>query len=255
MEESAFDRLVRIPAECQVNRLQLLVEALKKEYPELWYKAEAEGKLDSFMEWRLWYWGIDKSYWEEYKRSELMLSIDAKVEDVLQTACGWLNDYYRYEQRTSRSHVSGGELSKAILSVRSPGRVVRPLMKVQMYSLCGVLFCAGSAAWSLTRGRLFSASAFIVAATDLQTVAHNCFEDRYGYLYTHHLFGSVSRLCDTTYMSLKSIVGLSPLNRNPLWRLHDEINWDLLATDTLLRQMYRHVSTSTCYFLVLCSMN
>jgi hypothetical protein len=94
----------------------------------------------------------------------------------------------------------------------------------------------------LVRGRFGSAALLAAGAIDLQTISYNCYEKRYGELYLQQLSGDVNRFCDTGYAFTKSLLGLTPIESNPLLRLKNKINWDILLADTITKDSFEMVS-------------
>jgi hypothetical protein len=232
-----------ISEEWPALRLRELVEVLKTKKRDEWRQAEQQGRLSEFIKKHLWLWRIHESYWEVYHNYPLEFQFECNYERGLDKASKFLNE--TYQMRNQREQLPGRKdygVVWAILALRSPQVVTRRLKEVQIKCLSGAVLCMGLSARSLIGRRFGSAMLLAASAIDLQTISYNCYERRYGDLYLQQLSGDVNRFCDTSYAFTKSVLGLTPIEANPLFRLQRQVNWDILLTDTIAKDSFEMVS-------------
>lgn len=212
-------------------RLQQLVDACTSMFLSEPDENTRKRKQITLVESLLWWWGIDRYYWELYRDSPMEFSFHYSMEKSLSTlsiVCDGVHQS-RYLQRAPPLRQSSVE--KLILSTRSYGLLCRT-KKLQLYSCVGSFACIGLSANRIFRGRFGAAGLFAVAAADLQTISFNCYDRRYAELYHHQITGDLNKTLDTVHQTFKSLIGVSEYSSNPFHRITNKINWEVLLTGT-----------------------
>lgn len=224
-------------------RLKQLIERKNASDPVAFQYAVAHGVLLQYLANDVWLADIDPSLVLLYQRSSWDFEMRCIVDSYVTLASEALDskffqNYYASQQPPNAKQYG---IKQQLLTVRSQYKVVQPLHKIKVTSVAASFVCLGFGIVGGLRGRLPTAALMAIASPDLLRISYNCCDQRYGELYLKSLAGNVNRTCDTVYLSIKSLLGLIPLEAHPIIRLHREVNLDLLLHDTITRRIWRQV--------------